>query len=83
MRCEAVNAILLNEFRKERRKVEQEEATIAQLKSALAKQETVDAEQQKQIEALTAALKEQATQIRAVSDQLQANKPAAQLALNN
>jgi uncharacterized coiled-coil protein SlyX len=58
------------------RKVEEQEATIAQLKSALAKQETVDAEQQKQIEALTAGLQK-------VSAHLDLNKTASQIVLNN
>jgi len=38
VRYDAVNAMLLNEFLKERRKVEQQEATITQLKSTVAKQ---------------------------------------------
>src|SRR5207249_5998960 len=48
VRYEAVNAMLLNEFLKEHRKVEQqeqkleqEETTIAQLKSAVAKQKAI------------------------------------------
>jgi hypothetical protein len=49
VRYEAVNAMLLNEFLKEHRKVERLEAAMAQ--------------QQKAIETLTASLKEQATQI--------------------
>ena len=63
VRYEAVNAMLLNEFLKEHRTVEEQEATIAQLKSALAKQERVDGEHQKQIEALTAGLQKVSTQI--------------------
>jgi hypothetical protein len=55
VRYEQVNAMLLNEFLKEHRKVQQQETTIAQLKSTLAKKETIDAHQQEQIEALTAA----------------------------
>jgi uncharacterized coiled-coil protein SlyX len=76
VRYEAVNAMLLNEFLKEHRKVEEQEATIAQLKSALAKQETVDAQQQKQIEALTAGLQK-------VSAQIELSKPAPRTVLNN
>ena len=52
-RYEAVNAMLLNEFLKEHRKVEEQEATITQLKEDF--QATV-AQQQKQIETLTAGL---------------------------
>jgi hypothetical protein len=57
VRYEAVNAMLLNEFLKEHRKNQEQEATIAQ--------------QQKEIEALKAGLKEQASQIQKVSAQLE------------
>jgi uncharacterized coiled-coil protein SlyX len=76
VRYEAVNAMLLNELLKEHRKVEEQEATIAKLKSALAKQETVDAEQQKQIEALTAGLQK-------VSAQIEVSGPAPRTVGNN
>jgi hypothetical protein len=63
VRYEAVNAMLLNEFLKEHRKVQEEEAMIAQLRANVAKQdaraekqEAAIAQQQKQIEALTAGL---------------------------
>ncbi len=58
VRYEAVNAMLLNEFLKEHRKVEEEqEATIAQVKSTLAKQEAIVTQQrqQSQTTAATAA----------------------------
>ena len=67
MRYEAVNAMLLNEFLKEHRKVEEQEATIMQLKSAVAKQEAVAAEQRREI---TARLKEQDSKIQAVNERL-------------
>jgi hypothetical protein len=73
VRYEAVNAMLLNEFLKAHRKIEEQEVTIAQLKAEL--QATV-AHQQKQIKALTAGLQK-------VSAQLELNKPAAQTVLNN
>ena len=69
VRYEAVNAMLLNEFLKEHRKVEEQQATIAQLKSG--------------IEALTATVKEQASQIQKVSAELQLQKPAPQTVVNN
>ena len=60
VRYEAVNAMLLNEFLKEHRKVQEQEhrlqeqeATIAQLKAAAAKQEAVNAEQRKGAEETT------------------------------
>jgi trimeric autotransporter adhesin len=69
VRYEAVNAMLLNEFLKEHRKVE-----------ALEKAMT---EQQKENAAMRAMLKEQAAQIQKVSAQLELNKTASQIVLNN
>jgi len=68
--------MLLNEFLKEHRGVQD-------LKNTVTKQEAMIAQQQEEIQDLRATLKAQASQIRAVSDQLQASKAAAQLALNN
>jgi uncharacterized coiled-coil protein SlyX len=67
VRYDAVNAMLLNEFLKEHRKNEEQEATIAQLKSTDAKQEATVAKQQKQIEALTAGLQKVSAQFAAAS----------------
>jgi hypothetical protein len=69
VRYEAVNAMLLNEFLKEHRKNEEQKATIAQLKSTVEKQEATNAQQQKQIEALTAGLQK-------VSAQVEMGRPA-------
>jgi trimeric autotransporter adhesin len=66
---EAVNAMLLNEFLKEHRKVEQQEATIAQLRKGM--------------EGLIARLKEQDSKIQELSDQVELSKPAPQTVLNN
>ena len=73
VRYDAVNAMLLNEFLKEHRKNEEQQATIAQLKKEL---QANAARQQKQIEALTAGLQK-------VSAQLELNNPAPQVAENN
>src|SRR5882757_3668446 len=43
VRYEAVNAMLLNEFLKEYRKVEEQQSTIAELKSAVAEQKATNA----------------------------------------
>jgi len=83
VRYDAVNAMLLNEFLKQHRKVEEQETTITQLKSTVAKQEATAAQQQKEIKALTASLKEQASRIQKVSAQLEVHKPAPQTVLNN
>ena len=76
VRYEAVNAMLLNEFLKEHRKNQEQQATIIQLKSTDAKQEAIIAQQQEQIAALAAGLQK-------VGAQLEANRPAPQTVLNN
>jgi Chaperone of endosialidase len=68
VRYEMVNAMLLNEFLKEHRKVEEQEKTIGELKSG--------------ITALAATVKEQAAQIQKVSAQLETSKPAPQVVNN-
>ena len=83
VRYDAVNAMLLNEFLKEHREVQEQKATITQLNSRLAKQEAVIAQQQKGMEAVTARLDEQASQIQKVSAELELNKPAPRTVLNN
>jgi hypothetical protein len=69
VRYEEVNAMLLNEFLKEHRKGQEQDATIRQLKTELA-------QQQKEIKALS-------TQIQKVSAQVELSKPAPQTVLNN
>ena len=63
VRYEAVNAMLLNEFLKEHRKVQEQGSTITQL--------------QKGLETVIARLTEQASQIQKVSDQLELSKTRA------
>lgn len=69
VRYTAVNAMLLNEFLKEHCKIEEQQRTITQLKSKVAKQE-------EKIEALTAGLQK-------VSAQIEMNNFAPQVVLNN
>ena len=76
VRYEAVNAMLLNEFLKEHR-------TVQELKSTVAKQEATIAQQQKGMEALTATVKEQAAQIQKVSAQLEVSKSTPQTVANS
>jgi hypothetical protein len=73
VRYDAVNAMLLNEFLKEHRKNEEQEATIAQLRQDF---QSKLMRQQKQIEALTAGLQK-------VSAQLEASKPAPRVVIKN
>ncbi len=65
VRYEMVNAMLLNEFLKEHRKVQEQEATIAQLK--------------KDMENVLARLREHDTKIQRVSGQMQLRKPVPQV----
>ena len=76
VRYDAVNAMLLNEFLKEHRKVEGQAATISQLKSTVAEQNATIAQQQKGMETVTARLNEQAAQIQKVSAQLATASPS-------
>ena len=85
VRYDQVNAMLLNEFLKERKKIEDQQETIAQLESDATKQEaarielkSMVAQQQKAMEVLTAQLQEQAAQIQRVSAQLELNNRATQ-----
>jgi hypothetical protein len=73
VRYDAVNAMLMNEFFKENRKVEKQETTISQLKSTLAQQQK---DFQATVAQLTARLDEQASQIQKVSAQLAAASPS-------
>jgi trimeric autotransporter adhesin len=68
VRYEAVNAMLLNEFLKEHRKVQEQDRKLE-------RQEATIAKQQKQIEALTTGLQK-------VSDQLEVMKPAPQIVVS-
>ncbi len=80
VRYEAVNAMLLNEFLKEHRTVQDLKSTVAKQEATIAQQQTSFqsklAEQERQIEALSAGLQK-------VSAQLETSKPAPQVVENN
>jgi hypothetical protein len=76
VRYEMVNAMLLNEFLKEHKKVEDQQATISELRSTVA-------QQQKGMESVTAQLKEQAAQIQKVSTAVEMNTPAPRMVSNS
>jgi hypothetical protein len=80
VRYESINAMLLNEFLKENRKVQRLEATVARQQEDF---RASTAKQEKEIRDLTASLKEQAAKIQKVSAQLEFSKPAAQMIVNN
>jgi len=65
---EQINSMLLNEFLKEHKKVEEQQASISQLKS--------------EMQTMLAQLKEQAAQIQKVSAQLEVREPAAKVVVN-
>ena len=86
VRYDAVNAMLLNEFLKEhkaffaeRRKVQEQQATVTQLRLTVAQQQN---DFQATVARLTARLDEQAAQVQKVSAQLEASKPVPQVVNN-
>ena len=83
VRFDAVNAMLLNEFLKEHRKVNEQEATIAELKSDTAKQQATISQLKKEMEAVVASLKEHDAKIQKVSAQIEVSNPVGEMALNN
>jgi hypothetical protein len=81
VRYDEVNAMLLNEFLKEHRTVEEQGATLSAVKSGASDRDTkitrlevTIAEQQKQIASLTESLKQQAAEVRKVSARLEAER---------
>ncbi len=82
VRYEAVNAMLLNEFLKEHKKVKAQQSKIDNQQASIAELKATVAQQAKGMEVLTAQLKEQAAQIQKVSAQLETSKPAPQVVVN-
>ncbi len=83
VRYDAVNAMLLNEFLKQHRRVEEQadlsraqNATIDQLQSKLA-------QQAKEIATLSENLRKQASEIKKVSAQIETNRPGLQVVENS
>ena len=80
VRYDAVNAMLLNEFLKEHRKVEEQEATISKLESTVMQQqksfESRLVEQDKRIAGLASGLQK-------VSARIVVSKPESEIAANN
>jgi len=73
VRYDQINAMLLNEFLKEHKKVEAQQVAMTELKSTVALQ-------QKGMEVMRAQLKEQAAQIQKVTAQIELNKSARRTA---
>ena len=76
VRYDAVNAMLLNEFLKEHRKVEQQDRKTQE-------QDATITRLQKEMEIVIARLEAQESQLQKVSAQLEVSKPAPQSVLNN
>ena len=68
VRYEAVNAMLLNEFLKQHRRVQELEATLAR--------------QKEEMEAMATSLKEQARQVQKISDRLELSRTAPRVVDN-
>ena len=75
VRYDAVNAMLLNEFLKEHRRVKAQDRNAQEQQSTITALKGAVAQQQKQIEALTATVQK-------VSDQIALSKPGPQLVAN-
>jgi hypothetical protein len=76
VRYEAVNAMLLNEFLKQHRKVEE-------LDKAVAQQQSTNTELRKEIAELKTAMREQAAEIRKASDEATLNRSTPQMVASN
>ena len=83
VRYEAVNAMLLNEFLKEHRKVEEQSRKIHEQEASIAQLKASAARQKKGMEVFATILKEQASQIQKVSAQVEESRPALQKVFNN
>jgi hypothetical protein len=82
VRYDAVNAMLLNEFLKEHRKVEQQDRKMRGQDHKIQQQETTIAQLKKEMETVVARLEKQGVQIQKVSAQLEVSKPAPQTVSN-
>jgi Chaperone of endosialidase len=80
VRYEQVNAMLLNEFLKEHRKVEEQQATISELKSTVTKEEKAF---ETTIAQFAARLKEQESKIQQVSAEVEMNKRSPHVVATN
>jgi hypothetical protein len=79
IRFDSINAMLLNEFLKQHRKVQGIEVIVTQQKKDF---EATVAQQEKEIQSITASLREQAAEIQQVSARLRSSGPAPQVVGN-
>ena len=78
VRYDAVNALLLNEFLKEHRKVEQQAYKMDAADRKIQEQEAMIAELKSGMKALAATVNEQTLKLQKVSAQLELNRPGPQ-----
>ena len=83
VRYDQVNAMLLNEFLKAHRRMEQQEATIAQLKANSATQQAVISDLKNRLETVVVRFEEQDSKIKRVNDRLALRQSDPQLTVMN
>jgi Chaperone of endosialidase len=83
VRYEAVNAMLLNEFLKEHRKVQAQNGKLQNQARKIKEQEAAFTQLKKEMESVVAHLKEQDSKIQKVSDQIKLSKPTPRTVLNS
>jgi septal ring factor EnvC (AmiA/AmiB activator) len=87
VRYDQVNAMLLNEFLKDHKRVQELNSIVAKQDANIAQQHkdfaAAIAQQQNEIASLTKTVKEQAAQIQKVSTQIEVRKTPPTMVLNN
>jgi hypothetical protein len=83
VRYDQINAMLLNEFLKEHKKVQDQQTAIGQLKSNAAKQEATISALKKDLQTVVARLKDQDSKIQKVNDEMELNRSAPRMVLSN
>jgi antitoxin component HigA of HigAB toxin-antitoxin module len=83
VRYDQVNAMLLNEFLKEHRKIEAQQSKIDKQEATMTELKSIIAQQQEGMEVLAMRLEEHGSQIQKVSAQIGVSKPAPQTVVNN
>lgn len=83
VRYDQVNAMLLNEFLKEHKKVEAQGCKLQHQAREIQQQYATIAQLKDEMASVAASVKEQAAQIQKVSAQLETSKPASKVVVNN
>lgn len=83
VRYEAVNAMLLNEFLKQHRKVQEQENRASRQDATIVQLEATVARQREQMKELAADVKQQASAMRNISAQLELNNSRPQVVIYN